>query len=259
MKSNRNNDEKTIKHLREIIETLKRQNLKLKIENKNMQSLKETIKKLQEEKMDLSRKLIEMEGEAFLYKDFNDINDEMLYNPKKGSKFSTISQKESFLKIRNSSSKEIKKYSMTITSTNFSIIPKNISITVKKITNNSRNSPENYLGVLSKNLSLSINNKDTDKKLVTDSIFDENDSNIILEKNIYKEIENILNEKKNFIIKTLTKENFSFDIIDEKNVKINKINDIEINGNNIEQILKLIRQRKKKVELTKKYLEQKIN
>ena len=93
------NDEKSVKHLKEVIETLKRQNLKLKIENRNLQGLKDIIIKLQEEKMDLSRKLMEMEGEAVLYKDNININDEILYNPKKESRFSTISQKESYQKI----------------------------------------------------------------------------------------------------------------------------------------------------------------
>ena len=78
-----------------------------------------------------------------------------------------------------------------------------------------------------------------------------------MENNIYKEIENILVEKRNFVIQTLTKENFSFDIIKKNNDNINQ--KFGLNENNIEQILEIIRQRKKKVEMTKKYLEEKIN
>ena len=78
-----------------------------------------------------------------------------------------------------------------------------------------------------------------------------------MENNIYKEIENILVEKRNFVIQTLTKENFSFDIIKKNNDNINQ--KFGLNENNIEQILEIIKQRKKKVEMTKKYLEEKIN
>ena len=59
------------------------------------------------------------------------------------------------------------------------------------------------------------------------------------------------------MIKTLTIENFCFDILNNKENDINK--KMEFNTNNIEQILELIKQRKKKVEITKKYLEEKIS
>ena len=257
------NDEKSVKHLKEVIETLKRQNLKLKIENKNLLGLKDIIVKLQEEKMELSRKLMEMEGEAVLYKDNININDEMLYNPKKSSRFSTISQKESFHKISNSSSKEIKTIPLKICSTNFSIISKinkndDIFLLKKELNNkdkiisDSQNADKNknIADIFAKNFLLK---NEPNIKTINDSLFEENESHINLENNIYKEIENILEEKRNFVIKTLTIENFSFDIISEKEHK-----QIDINKNNIEQILELIKQRKKKVETTKKFLEEKI-
>ena len=251
------NDEKSVKHLKEVIETLKRQNLKLKIENKNLQGLKDVIAKLQEEKMDLSRKLMEMEGEAVLYKDNLNINDEMLYNPKKGSRFSTISQKESFHKISPTPSKEIKYLPLNISSNNFSIISKNNKNEKElnskdKIISDSQKSDKkkNIVDAFAKNFRLK---NEPNKKTINDSLFEENESHINLENNIYKEIENILEEKRNFVIKTLTIENFSFDIM---RVKENK--QIDINKNNIEQILELIKQRKKKVEMTKKFLEEKI-
>ena len=253
------NDEKSIKYLKETIETLKKQNLKLKIENKNLQSLKDIITKLQEEKMDLSRKLMEMEGEAVLYKDTNDnINDEMLYNPRKGSRFSTISQKEPIIKIQRSSSKEIHIIQMKITSSNFSIISKinreeEINILKNELINKNKIISELKKTKEKKNIP-NILRKYSDTKEVNDSLFEENESHINLKNNIYKEIENILQEKRNFVIQTLTRENFSFDILQEKENK-----GTSLNANNIQQILELIKQRKKKVELTKKYLEEKIS
>ena len=310
MKSNYN-DERIIKHLKESNESLKKENNKLKQENKTISNLKETIMKLQEEKMELSRKIIEMESEAVLYKDGEDMNDEMLYNPGRGSRLSTVSQKELFQKLQPNSSKinltnkknnnELNK----ITSTHFSIISNKINLLkdglknkneeilllknelVKKeqliselkknkentffdsklslnsSLNNSNiiktNKPKDYLGLLSRRFSLKSN---SGSKEINDSIYDENEAHLLLEKNIYKEIQNILEEKRNFILKTLTCENFSFDIINNNNYNKKKssgdtIGD-EINGTNIEQILSLIRERKKKVEITKKYLEEKL-
>ena len=268
MKTN-HNDEKSIKHLKEVIETLKKQNLKLKIENKNLQSLKDIITKLQEEKMDLSRRLMEMEGEVVLYKDNNNINDEMLYIPKKSSRFSTISHRDSFNKISNISSREMKNLpSMKISSSNFSLISK-INFTSEinmlkdelnkkdKIISDLEQSgkKKNITDIISRNFQLK---KGSDSKEINDSIFEETESHINLENNIYKEIENILEEKRNFVIKTLTRENFSFDILKEKQ-KDNNNTKLDASKINIEQILELIKQRKKKVEITKKYLEEKLS
>ena len=258
------NEEKSIKHLKELVETLKKQNLKLKIENRNLLSLKDVISKLQEEKMDLSRKLMEMEGEAVLYKDTNDMNDEMLYNPRRGSRVSTISLKESYQKIPSSSSKDVKKYKFKITKDNFSIISKNNLREEIDLYKNEIIKKDKIIAQLklekNKNISniLNIKKKKFDLKEINDSISDENEneSRANLKNNIYKEIENILVEKRNFVIQTLTKENFSFDIIKKNNDNINQ--KFGLNENNIEQILEIIRQRKKKVEMTKKYLEEKM-
>ena len=269
MKSN-HNDEKSTKHLKEVIDSLKKQNLKFKIEIKN---LKDIINKLQEEKMDLSRRLMEMEGEVVLYKDNNNINDEMLYIPKKSSRFSTISQRESFHKISQASSREIKILpSMKISSNNnFSIISK-INLTSElnmlkdelnkknKIISDLEKSgkKKNITDIFSRNFPMK---KESNSKEINDSLFEENESHINLENNIYKEIENILEEKRNFVIQTLTRENFSFDILKEKKIEKDKEINTKIDTNkiNIEQILELIKQRKKKVEITKKYLEEKIS
>ena len=265
MKSN-HNDEKSTKHLKEVIDSLKKQNLKFKIEIKN---LKDIINKLQEEKMDLSRRLMEMEGEVVLYKDNNNINDEMLYIPKKSSRFSTISQRESFHKISQASSREP---SMKISSNNnFSIISK-INLTSElnmlkdelnkknKIISDLEKSgkKKNITDIFSRNFPMK---KESNSKEINDSLFEENESHIYLENNIYKEIENILEEKRNFVIQTLTRENFSFDILKEKQKEKDKDmgSKIDTNKINIEQILELIKQRKKKVEITKKYLEEKIS
>jgi len=326
------NEEKTIKQLKETIESLKKENHKLKQENKSISSLKNTILKLQEEKMELSRKLMEMEGEAVLYKDDGDISNEMLYNPRRGSRISTISQKELLLKLQPNSSKmnlannnkeqkQFNKELNKITNSNFSIIsPKRSNILLKdglknkneeilllknelvkkeqiitelkknkddynKNSSNAKNAlnysnsnstnikqndksqklqslREDYLGFMNKKFSLK---KNYDQKESNDSINEENDTHLLLEKNIYSEIQNILEEKRNFILNTLTRENFSFDLINgNDNIKVekkkkNELTGKEISGANIEQILVLIRQRKKKVEMTKKYLEEKIN
>ena len=258
------NEEKSVKHLKEVIETLKRQNLKLKIENRNLQGLKDIITKLQEEKMDLSRKLMEMEGEAVLYRDSININDEMLYNPRKGSRYSTISQKESFHKYPSSSSKEINnKLSMKISSENFCLISNSNLSKEINVLKNELNKKEQIISEMKKaekkkNISdlfvKKIQSKNNnERKEMSNSLLEENESRINIENNIYKEIENILEEKRNFVIQTLTIENFAFDIIKEKNKNFNQ--KIELNRSNIEQILELIKERKKKVELTKKFLE----
>ena len=321
------NDERSIKNLKETIESLKKENKKLKLENKNLSNLKETITKLQDEKMELSRKIIEMESEAVLYKDDEGMKDEMLYNPRRGSRFSTISQKELLQKLQpnssnmNITSKEEKKFNNDlnkITNTNFSILSiKNInllkdglknkneeilllknelikkeqiiaelkknkklensnSITDSKLSLNEKqtfnsintynfikpdepynkrvkNKPENYLDLLGRRFSVK---RTTDSKEINDSVFEESESHMILEKNIFSEIQNILEEKRNFILQTLTCENFSFDILNNK--KNNETLSGDISAANIEQILGLIRQRKKKVEMAKKYLEEKM-
>ena len=316
------NDERSIKHLKETIDSLKKENIKLKSENKTISSLKETILKLQEEKMELSRKLMEMESEAVLYKDGDDINDEMLYNPRRGSRLSTISQKDALLKLQGNPSnynipnKEPKIFNgdlNKITKENFSLLAKkntnllkdslknkneeiillknelvkkeqiisdlkknmehrkisesklsfdasfNNNSTILRSVNDdsnkkSQNKPGDYLDLLSRRYSVK-----RDAKEANDSIYDENEAHLLLEKNIYSEIQNILEEKRNFILKTLTCENFSFDILKNYDKKKSKDNiEGDISGGSIEQILSLIRQRKKKVEMTKKYLEEKI-
>ena len=303
MKTN-TNDERIIRHLKETIESLKKENSKLKSENKNLSILKDTISKLQEEKMELSRKLMELESEAVLYKDGDEMKDEMLYNPRRGSRLSTLSQKELLQKLQpnasnlNNTNKEMKKFNELnkISNTNFSILSKkNLNlikdglknkneeilllktelvkkeqiiaelkknknentITDSKISENKiNNKPENYLNLLGRKFSLRY----SDSKEVNDSIFEESESHMMLEKNIYSEIQNILEEKRNFILQTLTCENFSFDILGNSK-EDKKINDLDINdisGSCIEQIMCLIRQRRKKVEMTKKYLEEKI-
>ena len=321
------NDERSIKNLKETIDSLKKENKKLKLENKNLSNLKEQIKKLQDEKMELSRKIMEMESEAVLYKDEEGMKDEMLYNPRRGSRFSTISQKELILKLQpnpsnlNTTNKEEKKFNNDlnkITSTNFSILSKkninllkdglknkneeilllknelikkeeiiaelkknknlenNNSITDSKLSLNEKqtfnsintynfikpdepynkrvkNKPENYLDLLSRRFSVK---RTGESKEINDSVFEESEAHMILEKNIFSEIQNILEEKRNFILQTLTCENFSFDILNNK--KNNETIVGDISSANIEQILSLIRQRKKKVEMTKKYLEEKM-
>jgi hypothetical protein len=77
------------------------------------------------------------------------------------------------------------------------------------------------------------NNNTINVSLMTSFMEDETGHNA-LEKNIYSEIKNILEEKRNFVIKTMTRENFSFDIINVSNVKKDENN---IKNKNEEQII----------------------
>ena len=136
------------------------------------------------------------------------------------------------------------------------------------------------------------NNNTINVSLMTSFMEDESGHNA-LEKNIYSEIKNILEEKRNFIIKTMTSENFSFDIINSsakkdindnnnnnnnnKNVIIkkklysnsNKGSNVNIRGSitnnnssneisnvDIDKMINLIKNRKKEVEIKKKYFEE---
>ena len=137
------------------------------------------------------------------------------------------------------------------------------------------------------------NNNTINVSLMTSFMEDESGHNA-LEKNIYSEIKNILEEKRNFIIKTMTSENFSFDIINSsakkdindnnnnnnnnnKNVYIkkklysnsNKGSNVNIRGSitnnnssneisnvDIDKMINLIKNRKKEVEIKKKYFEE---
>ena len=90
-------------------------------------------------------------------------------------------------------------------------------------------------------------------------LYEETESHISLEKNIYKEIQNILEEKRNFILNTLTYENFSFDILRQSNKK-------NIGGNNsitgmedIDKLIEIVKNRKIKVQNAKKKLEEKLS
>ena len=168
-----------------------------------------------------------------------------------------IKKEQTILELKNNlENKNVfdSKYSLnTIGGTN--IIKLNNDDSNKK----TRNTPEDYLNLLSRRFSFK---KSFEGKEVNDSILEENEAHLLLEKNIYSEIQNILEEKRNFILKTLTCENFSFDILNDNKYKNNKSKEImgdDINGTSLEQILALIRQRKRKVEMTKKYLEEKIN
>ena len=80
-------DERNIKHLKETIDLLRKENNRLRIENKSIPSLKDTIKKLQEEKIEMSQKIIDYESESLLYHSSKENKDDiLLYNPKCPSK-----------------------------------------------------------------------------------------------------------------------------------------------------------------------------
>ena len=107
------------------------------------------------------------------------------------------------------------------------------------------------------------NNNNVNKKRngsgSNEMMYEETESHISLEKNIYKEIQNILEEKRNFILNTLTYENFSFDILRQNNKK-------NIGGNNsitgmedIDKLIEIVKNRKIKVQNAKKKLEEKLS
>ena len=113
------------------------------------------------------------------------------------------------------------------------------------------------------------------KNIIQKPIFEESfnsldDSRLLLEKNIKEELNNLLDEKRNFIIKTMVNENFSFDILAKnnninnnniintnKNIIINNNNNYFTNfNNNLEKMLNLIEKRKKEIENDKKFYEE---
>ena len=98
-------------------------------------------------------------------------------------------------------------------------------------------------------------------------------SKILLERNIKAELNNLLLEKRNFVLKTLTKESMSFDVVDRKfkcsfdsenvsNIRTikNSFNDSSKNyiKTDIDLILEFIQSRKKNVEKLKKFYENKL-
>ena len=65
---------KNVKHLRDVIENLKKENQKLKNDN-NTNSQKILIKKLQDEKLQLSKRIMDLESDIIIYKNYsNDID-----------------------------------------------------------------------------------------------------------------------------------------------------------------------------------------
>lgn len=139
---------------------------------------------------------------------------------------------------------------------------------------NDKKNTINYNSILSNQLKSKLSSKITStfswknendkkkkyKKSINDTPSDDRESHNSLEKNIFKEIENILEEKKNFILKTLVRENFSFDILCSKenqkseNIKEN-LNDIK-GMEDIDKLIEIIKNRKIKVQKAKKYFEE---
>ena len=300
---------KNVKHLKELIDSLKKENQKLKNEN-SLNSQKILIKKLQEEKLQLSKKIMDLESEILLYK--NDSNDTDL-NLIQQNSVSSLREKKiiyysinnfsfSFLqnKINNNRIKEsLKKKNEEI------LILKNELMKKENLIENYRkNSSQINQNIYSiKNNILFRNKSDSDfltfslekyrkkfivfntkksglkvnkklKKKESEELnltigFENEEENSNLEKNIFSEINKILEEKRNFIIKTLTSENFSFDIYSQNRNKQNNISNLKKNNKNnfhkniifsditkdIDKMLEMIKKRKEKVENDKINLE----
>ena len=142
---------------------------------------------------------------------------------------------------------------------------------------NKQKNSYNYNSIISNDMKSKISNKITStfswkeenhlKKKIQqsnkDTPFEDNESHGSLQKNIFKEIQNILEEKRNFVIKTLTIENFSFDILSiNSNNKIKNIKEkdfIDINGfEDIDKLIEIIKKRKIHVLKIKKYFSDKL-
>ena len=307
--------EKSIKNLKDTIDLLKKENNKLRNDNKEIFRLKELIKKLKKEKLEMSQRIIDYESESFLYNSQREDKDDiLLYNPNNSNKKLKMNLKKfnfsfsingiknvtnkynkndeiSILKRELNEKNEIitllksnkKKYKPVIIN-NFSINSSSSTSNINSINSsaqkyvtfkNDKKNSINYNSILSNQMKSKLSNKISStfswkdenrhkkkfKKSVNDTPSEDRESHNSLEKNIFKEIENILEERKNFIIKTLVRENFSFDILSNKEKLKN--NDLNENSNNdikgmedIDQLIEIIKNRKIKVQKTKKYFEE---
>ena len=307
--------EKSIKNLKDTIDLLKKENNKLRNDNKEIFRLKELIKKLKKEKLEMSQRIIDYESESFLYNSQREDKDDiLLYNPNNSNKKLKMNLKKfnfsfningiknetnkfnkndeiSILKRELNEKNEIitllksnkKKYKPVIIN-NFSINSSSSTSNINSINSsaqkyvtfkNDKKNSINYNSILSNQMKSKLSNKISStfswkdenrhkkkfKKSVNDTPSEDRESHNSLEKNIFKEIENILEERKNFIIKTLVRENFSFDILSNKEKLKN--NDLNENSNydiksmeDIDQLIEIIKNRKIKVQKTKKYFEE---
>ena len=306
--------EKSIKNLKDTIDLLKKENNKLRNDNKEIFRLKELIKKLKKEKLEMSQRIIDYESESFLYNSQREDKDDiLLYNPNNSNKKLKMNLKKfnfsfsingiknvtnkynkndeiSILKRELNEKNEIitllksnkKKYKPVIIN-NFSINSSSSTSNINSINSsaqkyvtfkNDKKNSINYNSILSNQMKSKLSNKISStfswkdenrhkkkfKKSVNDTPSEDRESHNSLEKNIFKEIENILEERKNFIIKTLVRENFSFDILSNKeklkNNDLNENSNYDIKGlEDIDQLIEIIKNRKIKVQKTKKYFE----
>ena len=298
--------EKSIKNLKDTIDLLKKENNKLRNDNKEIFRLKELVKKLKKEKLEMSQRIIDYESESFLYNSQREDKDDiLLYNPNNSNKKLKMNLKKfnfsfNINGIKNETNKynkndEIsilkrellksnkKKYKPVIIN-NFSINSSSSTSNINSINSsaqkyvtfkNDKKNSINYNSILSNQMKSKLSNKISStfswkdenrhkkkfKKSVNDTPSEDRESHNSLEKNIFKEIENILEERKNFIIKTLVRENFSFDILSNKeklkNNDLNENSNYDIKGmEDIDQLIEIIKNRKIKVQKTKKYFEE---
>ena len=142
---------------------------------------------------------------------------------------------------------------------------------------NKQKNSYNYNSIISNDMKSKISNKITStfswkeenhlKKKIQqsnkDTPFEDCESHGSLQKNIFKEIQNILEEKRNFVIKTLTIENFSFDLLSiNSNIKFKNKNEKDFNDINgfedIDKLIEIIKKRKIQVLKVKKYFSDKL-
>ena len=237
--------EKSIKNVKDTIDLLKKENNKLRNDNKEIFRLKELIKKLKKEKLEMSQRIIDYESESFLYNSQREDKDDiLLYNPNNSNKKLKMDLKKfnfsfsingiknetnkynkndeiSILKRELNEKNEIitllksnkKKYKPVIIN-NFSINSSSSTSNINSINSsaqkyvtfkNDKKNSINYNSILSNQMKSKLSNKISStfswkdenrhkkkfKKSVNDTPSEDRESHNSLEKNIFKEIENI--------------------------------------------------------------------
>ena len=216
---------------------------------KNTSILKDGLKNKNEEITILKNELVKKEEIISLLK-----------SNKKKFEFKTVKCNNFSIKVGGNNTKK-----NSINSNNGRVLPFNSGN--KAISNNSSNTNNTNMNEINKYTSAFswagsppnvVNNKKRNGPFNNEIMYEETESHMTLEKNIYKEIQNILEEKRNFILNTLTCENFSFDILKSPKNKNSYLNN-GINGlEDIDKLLELVKKRKQKVQKAKKYLEEKL-
>ena len=197
----------------------------------------------------------------------NSNSDKGLFKIKRNSskKLTLNDQRNLDFSLLNDTNEEIKskskclKTDVSIREENLRYISRNSNDKIKNFNNLNNTTDKLSLNNLGKfiNTNNNINNK------LNDDINEEEDCDEFLKEKIDSEINNILLSRKNFILSTMTYENFSFEICNRlktnktNNNIDNNLNDKKLNEN-LDLILNKIQQRKEKVIMQKKLMQTKM-